>query len=724
MDSPAGGSLTSNGYAWQNATILGGGFVSGIEFSPAQPDLIYARTDVGGAYRWDATAQHWAPLTDWVGRDNSNLTGIESIAPDPVDPNVVYLAAGEYVTGGNGPMNGSILRSADMGSTWAQSDIGAPMGGNVDGRNMGERLAIDPNLPSTLYFGSRTSGLWTSTDSATTWSSVSSFPVMGTAPYGLTFVFFDKRRGSPGTATSTIYVGVTTSSPGSAGAAVTSTAPSLYRSIDSGATWQPVPGQPTSLFPHHAAMDYAAGVLYFTFNDGWGPGNVTTGAVWKLDTSGDSWTNVSPPRKKGGFGGVTVDSTHSGTAIVTTLDRWPDEIYRTTNGGGTNGGANWTAIGTPATRDVAGARWLFWGGTMLSSTAWNGWMGDIEIDPHNPARVLYNTGQGIWWSDDATGPSAHWKFQDQGLEETVPASLISPSGGAHLLSAVGDIGGFLHADLTVSPLTGMFSNPVFGNTTSIDFAEQHPAVIARVGTTSSSVAASSLGAYSTDGGATWNPFSSAPTMSASAGSIAVSADGATFVWAPQAARGATSPPAYSGDRGTTWTPCNGLPSGTRVASDRVNPRRFYAAGGGMLYASADGGATFAVLAALPGGGATVRPTPGIEGDLWLASGGGGLYHRTDSSPILSAVGAVQNAASVGFGRAATCQSPYPVLYLAGAANGVSGVYRSDDQAATWQRIDDPQHQYGTINCVTGDPRVYGRVYLGTGGRGILYGDPQ
>ncbi len=33
------------------------------------------------------------------------------------------------------------------------------------------------------------------------------------------------------------------------------------------------------------------------------------------------------------------------------------------------------------------------------------------------------------------------------------------------------------------------------------------------------------------------------------------------------------------------------------------------------------------------------------------------------------------------------------------------------------------HQWGLIHCVAVDPRIYGRVYLGTHGRGILYGDP-
>jgi xyloglucan-specific exo-beta-1,4-glucanase len=55
-------------------------------------------------------------------------------------------------------------------------------------------------------------------------------------------------------------------------------------------------------------------------------------------------------------------------------------------------------------------------------------------------------------------------------------------------------------------------------------------------------------------------------------------------------------------------------------------------------------------------------------------------------------------------------------------SGESGLFRSDDAGASWLPIDDDAHRFGSINHLTGDPRQYGRVYLGTGGRGIVVGD--
>jgi hypothetical protein len=67
---------------------------------------------------------------------------------------------------------------------------------------------------------------------------------------------------------------------------------------------------------------------------------------------------------------------------------------------------------------------------------------------------------------------------------------------------------------------------------------------------------------------------------------------------------------------------------------------------------------------------------------------------------------------------------YPALYASAQVGGVRGIYRSDDAGASWLRINDDQHQYGaTSAAISGDPRVFGRVYVGTNGRGVIVGEP-
>jgi xyloglucan-specific exo-beta-1,4-glucanase len=74
-------------YSWRNVQIAGGGFVPGIVFNQTQPNLIYARTDIGGAYRWNQSTGRWVPLLDWVGFTNWGWNGVVSLATDSVDPN-------------------------------------------------------------------------------------------------------------------------------------------------------------------------------------------------------------------------------------------------------------------------------------------------------------------------------------------------------------------------------------------------------------------------------------------------------------------------------------------------------------------------------------------------------------------------------------------------------------------------------------------------------------
>ena len=676
---------TAESYVWQSVAIRGGGFVPGLVFSTVEQNVLYARTDMAGAYRWDETKYGWIPIMDWLTRPDMKYIGVESIAADPVDSNVVYMAVGTYTSS-----NGQIIRSADRGDTWTRYNIATPMGGNADGRSLGERLMVDPNKTSILYFGSRTTGLWKSTDSAATWAKVASFPVTGTNPYGLSFVVFDKTSGTAGNGSSTIYVGV----------AATTAGTNLYRSADAGATWTLVTGTnpPSGMMPHHGVLA-SDGNLWIAYNSSSGPNSISSGSVWKLNTATSTWTNVNPAGHGGGIGGISVSASDPNYALASTLDWWaPDEIYRTTNGG-----TSWTAIGRSATHNMNGAEYLCFGPANCTTPSSAGWAGDIEIDPFNQSRAFYVTGQGVWSSKNSDAASGIvWSFEDKDFEETVGLDLTSSVKTA-VFAVVGDIGIIRtpnDALDTPSP-TGMVTNPKFGNGNSVDFAGLKPSIVADCGTGSPS------GGYSTDNGLTWKPFAS----QAGGSKVAVGADGTVFVWDQK----------YSTDNGATWTACAGLPSGARVASDRVNPKKFYAFSGGTLYASTDGAATFTAATTGLSGSGRAAAVFGVEGEVWV-SAGSNLYHSKNSGAGATKVTGPSQVYSVGFGMAAPGSS-YPAVYIIGTVSSVSGVFRSTDQGATWLRVNDDQHQFGQMDNVAGDEDYYGRVYVTTQGRGIPYGQP-
>jgi photosystem II stability/assembly factor-like uncharacterized protein len=716
---PSGGNLKGSvAYDWKNVVILGGGFVSGIVYSPVEKDLVYARTDVGGAYRWDPAGKAWIALTDHLPRDSNDL-GIESLAPDPVDANKVYLATGEYT--GSWVGNGAILRSSDRGNTWQRIEMPMKMGGNENGRSMGERLAVDPNLTSVLYFGSRKAGLWKSADSGSTWEKVTGFTASdGDKGIGIPVVLFDKASGSKGKATPTIY------------AAVANNDGSLYRSTDAGASWKLVPGQPKGVMASHLALD-SVGELYVSYGNGPGPNDITEGGVWKFDVKKDKFTDITPQKPttddKFGYGGLALDAKHPGTLLVSTIDRWShgDEVFRSIDGG-----KKWKALLPKVVRDDMGAKYLYW---HKAEPIGRGWMGDIDIDPFHPERAMYVTGAGIWASDDINDADSdkptHWRFLDQGLEETVIKDLVSPPAGPPLLSAMGDLCGFRHDDITKPTPEGMFNNPLCGSASGVDVAWGKPDVVARVGWDDHK----QWGATSADAGKTWTPFKTMP-KGKGAGSIAVSADGSALLWSPL-----EGPVVYSHDGGATWARAEGLPDAEpspdwapvpfRPAADRVNPKKLYVfdAKGGQAYSSVDGGAHFtAAPTGLPGLGdyqyssASVQATPGIEGDVWLTAFKE-LDHSTDSGKSYEQVTSVTEAYALGFGKPAE-GTTYPTLYLIGKIGDVTGFFRSDDKGGSWVRINDDMHQWGFCTIIEGDPRVSGRVYIGTGGRGIIYGDPK
>jgi xyloglucan-specific exo-beta-1,4-glucanase len=195
-------------------------------------------------YRWDNSIATWTALTDGFGRPDGGDEGAESLAVDPSDPSKVYMTTSMAVSYGNG----RFYYSSNQGNTWNYVSLPFPIGSNNQGRAIGERLMVDPNLPSTLFYASRTAGLWKSTNSGLNWSQVTSLSsyVMtttdinnsnGGSPVGVEFGVFDTTvpttgftpTGSP---TQTIYVGVAPDYQNLAGLSSY-----LYKSTDGGATW-------------------------------------------------------------------------------------------------------------------------------------------------------------------------------------------------------------------------------------------------------------------------------------------------------------------------------------------------------------------------------------------------------------------------------------------------------------------------------------------------------
>jgi photosystem II stability/assembly factor-like uncharacterized protein len=404
--------------------------------------------------------------------------------------------------------------------------------------------------------------------------------------------------------------------------------------------------------------------------------------------------------------------------MVTTFAHWRphDFIFRSTDSG-----AHWSQLW----QDDTG--WDHSSAPYTKSRTPH-WLGSIAINPLNSDQVLFTTGYGIWSCVNATksdaGKPTRWVFLDDGLEETVPLALISPPAGAHLISGVGDIDGFVHDDLNVSPAQGTFAGPRYGNTEDLAFAGKDPLVIVRAGTVGNQDVRA---AFSRDGGATWQELESEPPTGNGAGAIAISADAQTIVWTPRGGE-----PYFSKSWGTNWTACAALSTGTRVVPDTVNPQNFYAfdARSGKFYSSTNGAVSFTATAAVfaaqenngfGSGGATVAATLGVENDLWLVSRAKGLLHSTNGGASFSKLKRVQAVSSLGLGKAAPGKI-FPALFLAGKIGGVQALFRSDDAGENWVRINDDQHQYGYISHVTGDPRIYGRVYFATGGRGVIYGE--
>jgi hypothetical protein len=687
-------------YIWKNAPIGGGGFVTGIITHRASGDR-YCRTDVGGAYRWDAANNKWIQLLDWLSESENGFMGVDALAIDPQNANNVYMLCGtDYINNGRT----AILKSTDKGNTFTYTDVTSKFKthGNGNGRGNGERLAVDPKNSNILFCGTRSNGLWKSTDAGVTWNLAWSDVTTTPNGTGICFVLFDPSSSVVNGVSQTIYIGVSRTGSGN-----------LYKSTNGGASFTDITPT-TSFMPHRAALQGTT--MYVSYADGAGPALEGDGKLYKLNTATGAWTNVTPVHSKDyAYGGVSIDPTNVNRVIVSTCGMywnnqfgagWGDFVFLSTDGG-----SSWTLKnGTNATYDANGMGWSA-GGAI-------NWMDCIEFDQDNLSKVRVIGGGGVYTCSDITAANPSWKYDVVGIEETAFLDGTSIPGGP-FISSFGDVSGFVHEPLTSYPSAKI--SPTGGyNNVSIAYAAGNPNKVVRIANEGNVVY------YSNDKGTTWT---AAATNTGVSGRVAVSADGGTILHCPWG----SSTTSYTTNNGGSWSSCSGVSVGDAApAADQVNSNYFYIyhPSTGQMFRSSNKGVSFSVVGT-PGAttvnhpweSVLIRTVPGLEGHVWVPLGGNGLKYSTNAGATYTTVANVSYCKSIGIGKTMTGAS-YPTVFIWGTVSGVTGLFRSTNQGATWLRLNDDAHEFGGAPSLIGDMNVAGRVFMGAGGgRGLIYWEP-
>ena len=665
---------------WENVSIGGGGYVTGIVIHPQDSNVVYIKTDNGGSYRWNESDLRWIPLNDQFDVKESHYYGVEAIALDPTDPNVVYMAAGKYLLGDPG----TLFKSSDRGETWVKSNLQVEMGADERKRWAGQRIAVNPFEPNLLFFGSRQQGLWKSGDGGISWQQHQGLSANLNPKIGILAIAFDPQTPNQ------VYL--------------SAYGDGVYQSQDGGLSWSKIPGSPSNPMNLAIASDRT---LYVTSDQSPGVSKYREGQ-WQ-DITPNSW-------KKQIFNGLTVHPHDPETLLVMEGEKGSAKIYQTQNGG-----RSWVQNQTQIQNTVP-----WWPDNFFSDHP-----SAIKLDYQNPNRAWLTDWFGIWRTEDVNANPTVWRNYQSGHEQLVAFTLVAPPEGALLLSGVADVEGFYHSRVDTYPLQRLgYANPVgygrdyFQDTYSIAYSARRPLEMVRVG--GKRWNSTYTGATSQDGGQTWRSFRNFPEEKIPL-RVAVSAtDPKKFL-----VTFSEEQPLHTTDGGASWQGVQGLPNGFKgpwnwvqpLAADGVNGDRFYYYRDRTVYRSQDGGLSFApVYDSLPAAQRYILKTmPEVEGEVWVSLEAGGLHRSENGGETFNPISTVERSDLFSFGKPPD-QSKIPALYLYGKlTDGREGIFLSLDLGETWRNIDDPNRPIGSLaNSMDASKQQFGLVFVGTNGRGIYY----
>lgn len=724
--------------SWNQVDLRGMGYVTGIVAHPTAANLIYARTDVAGIFKWQAATQSWTALMD--NPLYADYCSVESFAIDRNNPTRIFAAYGDNLdgTGASG-----IIRSDDGGTTWTLTNFpgtarggNVAMGGNQQWRWDGERLAVDPLNSNYVYFGSRQNGLWRSTNGGIDWTAYPST----TVPFGdngnstsggismnggVTFVAIDGRVAvAGGTNSATLYVGVM-------GAGI-------WQSIDGGATFAKISNgtnQPPDTINPSRGVVAADGTFYVNFEADYG---ATGGGIWRY--RGGAWSNITVPTTQSwnnrNWSGLAVDPNNSNHIVVTSQGCTPYDYFVSTTGGDT-----WVNVGS----DAAYQRLLKCNAPAWYPTSYKyNLAGGAIFDPTHPGWVWITSGFGVFLTQnvDAAAPVLDAYNYMKGLEEMVVTQIKAlPAGASNaFLCTAMDMTGFVFQSPTQIPSARVGSLGI-ANGTGITSCYSQPDNMAMVGGKEDYSAGMAM--VTSNGGTTWTdlPKPAAKTM---AGNIAMSSTNPKImVWVPLNPSwydAGNDLPVYTTNGGVNWHVITTLPSNTNplsqvyfnsqvLAADTVKGNVFYYFEEAYTYAkirrSDDGGATWNVVNSTSITGSwrvKVEAAPGYAGEVWVGTMGGSLSYSTDYGVHFNKITSLDAFNNFAVGPALSGGSA-PTLWVAGKYQGTLGIFYSTDRGATWTNANlGGTIPFDAVNTLAADYKTAGRIYLGMNGRGMFWGD--
>jgi hypothetical protein len=732
----------SGQYTWTPVEIGAGGLVTGIVNHPLSANVRYVRTDVGGAYRWDNAAGRWRQM---VRRDASGGfpaaqldaptdIGVDSIAVDPANVNVVYVAMrfkryGALISGGlSQDVPGSVYKSTDGGLNFTKTNLSVTMEPNEQSwRSHGERLAVDPNNPNRLFFGSRYDGLWRTTNGLD-WTKLTA----NGAPSGNANVLGVRihKDGS----TSVVYAIVQGGD--------------VLRSTDGGNSWTNISaGSGLSGNPGNSTLD-SFGRLWVVRHN--------SKTAWFYN--GSSWasrnTNLSQ-----NLVSLAVDPANANRVFALAV----------------NGGLSRSTDGVTFTRLADGPRFGNTQGWLPQPVSPN-WHGSNNIAFDAAGKLWITQGnEGVLFYDlGSTNPESSanpplWTIRSLGIEEMVTHQVIVPKGGGgRVYAAFHDTSGFriTNPDHVSGAKWIPLQDQLIVNGTSVAAAPGTPGYVALFASDINNAGSgANYSGFTANGGDSWSLFASRP-IDLQSGAIAVSRRGG---WSTGADRivilpGRNRAPHYSLDGGVTWTrsatfpETNGaLPSGQRgfwnlslkqhsVMADPFVAGKFYlklVEGG--FWVSTNSGQTWTQLTVtgLPVGThhGQILVNENVQNDLWYASGldgsydpqtwqwanGHGLWRSTNGGSGWTKIAGPRYVATaaLGAGRGQAGDAPFTV-YFYGVLQGESafGVFRSTNAGASWDRVSYfPGGHVDVATCMAASWDTFGPVYMGFNGTSLMWGRP-